>query len=51
MSRKGGLSELEGLFNSISGDLAATEASFDRKGSAGFTGGKGILAHAVLLKH
>lgn len=51
MSRKGGVSELEGLFSSFSGDLSATEASFDRKGSPGFRGGKGILAHAVLLKH
>lgn len=54
MSKYGGVSELEGRLTSISGDVAATEASFDRKGSLGFIGGIGILAllstQTVLLR-
>lgn len=53
MSRYGGVSEFFWLLRSISGEVAATEASFDRKGSLGLTGGMGILVlfteHRVLI--
>lgn len=44
-SKYGSVSEFaEGRLRSSSGDDAATEASFDKKGSLGFRGGNGILA-------
>ncbi|KAJ4879040.1 Uncharacterized protein Rs2_36094 [Raphanus sativus] len=50
MSRYGGVSEFNGRARSFSGDCAATEASFERKGSLGFIGGMGILAAALTRK-
>ena len=47
ISKYGGVSEFGGRLRSTSGDEAATEASFDRKGSLGFIGGTGILALLV----
>lgn len=44
MSKYGGISELAGRLRSFSGEVAATEASLDRNGSLGFTGGIGIFA-------
>ena len=43
-SKYGGVSELTGRLRSVSGEEAAMEASFDKKGSLGFIGGMGILA-------
>lgn len=44
-SKYGGVSEFAGgRLRSRSGDDAATEASFDKKGSLGLRGGIGILA-------
>lgn len=43
-SRYGGVSELTGRSRSFSGELAAREASLERKGSLGFIGGIGTLA-------
>ena len=46
-SMNGGVSEFAGRLRSVSGDFAATEASFERNGSLGFIGGNGILALAL----
>lgn len=46
-SRKGRESEPEGRWRSLSGEVAATEASLERKGSLGLIGGIGILAEHV----
>lgn len=43
-SKNGGVSELTGRLSNASGELAATEASLDKKGSFGLTGGIGTLA-------
>lgn len=43
-SKYGGDSELTGRLSNVSGEVAATEASLDKKGSFGFKGGIGILA-------
>ena len=50
MSRYGGVSAFNGRAISLSGDCAATEASFERKGSLGLIGGIGILAAALTRK-
>lgn len=42
-SKYGGVSESRGLLRNVSGELAATEASFLRNGSLGLIGGIGIL--------
>lgn len=49
-SKYGGVLELTGRFRSVSGELSATEASFDRNGSLGLSGGNGILALALALR-
>lgn len=46
-SKYGGVSGLTGRLRNFSGDLAATEASLERKGSLGLMGGMGILAAAL----
>lgn len=43
-SKYGGDSELTDGLSNVSGEVAATEASLDKKGSFGFKGGIGILA-------
>lgn len=43
-SKYGGVSEFTGRLRNASGDVAATDASFERNGSLGLTGGMGILA-------
>lgn len=40
---------LAGRLSKVSGELRATEASLERKGSLGFIGGMGILAFALAL--
>lgn len=50
MSKKGGVSESLGLLSRVSGETAATEASLDRKGSLGLSGGKRILEALISLK-
>lgn len=40
---------MTGRLSKVSGEVAATEASFDRNGSLGFMGGTGILALALAL--
>lgn len=42
-SKYGGVSELTGRLRSFSGELAATDASLERNGSLGFSGGNGAL--------
>lgn len=49
MSKYGRVSELAGRLRIASGFVAATEASFFRKGSLGLSGGMGILALLLLL--
>lgn len=49
-SRNGGVSEFLGLLRSVSGEVAAREASLDRKGSLGLIGGMGILALLTTAK-
>lgn len=49
-SRNGGISEFLGLLRSVSGEVAAREASLDRKGSLGLIGGMGILALLITEK-
>lgn len=49
-SRNGGVSEFLGLLRSVSMDVAATEASLDKKGSLGLRGGVGILVLFIALK-
>lgn len=44
ISKYGGVSEFTGRLSSFSGELATTEASFDKNGSLGFIGGIGIFA-------
>lgn len=51
MSKKGGVSESLGLLSRVSGETAATEASLDRKGSLGLSGGKRILEALALKRH
>ena len=46
-SKYGGVSVLTERLRSVSGEEAATEASFERNGSLGFIGGMGILAEFV----
>lgn len=41
------MSGLTGRLRNVSGDLAAAEASFERKGSLGLMGGVGILTEAL----
>ena len=43
-SKYGSVSGLTERLRSVSGEEAATEASFERNGSLGFIGGMGILA-------
>lgn len=50
MSKKGGVSESLGLLSRVSGETAATEASLERKGSLGLSGGKRILEALIALK-
>lgn len=49
-SKNGGVSEFLGLLSSVSGEVAAREASLDRKGSLGLIGGMGILELLVALQ-
>lgn len=49
-SRYGGISELTGRSSNVSGEVAATDASLERKGSLGFIGGIGILAAPLELR-
>lgn len=46
-SRNGGEWEFEGRSRNFSGEVEATEASLERKGSLGLIGGNGILAEDV----
>ncbi|OWM72388.1 hypothetical protein CDL15_Pgr018273 [Punica granatum] len=48
-STYGGVSELTGRLSSVSGEVAATDANLDRKGSLGFIGGIGIFAEFLEL--